>query len=1534
MTTIDKRVVEMQFNNDQFKRGIQGSLDSIKQLNKGLEFKDSSNGLKNLVSMFNAFTVGKISTDVDRLRSTFSGFGIAGMRVMTRLTDAAINWGKQIINSVTGIAAAKSGLQEYETQINAIQTILANTSTKGTTLDQVNAALAELNTYADKTIYNFTEMTRNIGTFTAAGTDLDTSVNAIKGIANLAAVSGSNSQQASTAMYQLSQAISSGIVRLQDWNSVTNAGMGGEIFQEALKDTARVHGIAIDEMIEKEGGFRTSLDQNWLTSQVLLETLTKFTGDLNEEQLLAIGYTAEETKEIIKLGAMANDAATKVKTFTQLKDTLKEMAQSGWTKTWELIIGDFGQAKELWTSLSNYLGGFIDASSKARNDLLQSWNDLGGRFALINTVSMSFKKLLEVLAPIKEAFQEVFPPMTGEQLYKLTIGLKVFVKNIKITDEMLAKIKSVFKGVFSVFDILRQGVIALFQAFGKLTQLPSLSSFPGKLLDMAAGAGDFLTNLSATITETDAFGKAFVKMGEFLAKAKSKFLEFIATMKEVYANVSIFVATLKEKFSPISNIVKEIFQPFKDSVGDSFDNFKDMDGKGIKAFVDRIKARFAPLATIPATIGGIIDKIKSAIFSKLPESLDITKEASGNAGKFVSTILDALSEGLPEMIANFDFNTITDLFTGGLTAALVLSIKNFLSNISAPFKDLGKGLGGLLGSVGSPFKSAAGVLDEVKDSLGVWQSTLKADILQKIAISVGILAVAIIALSLIDSVKLATATGAITVMFADLLASMAMFDKMTGKQGVGSLLKVVVPLIAMSVAVLILSSAVKKLADLEWDELIKGVSGVVAISATLIATAKLLSKNSGSMIKGGIALIGFALALQLIVISMKDLAKLEVEDLQQSLLAIALIFAGIALFIKTSGGQKELTITSIAIGLLGLAMNVFAMAVERLGNIDADKIQQGLIALGVVLAELAIFTRAVGSPKKMISTAVGLTALSGALYLMSYSIEKLGKLSKSEMEVGLVGLAGGLGILILALNGMPKDMVLKSTMLIALSTALILLAEALTRIGGMTWDEVARGLVALAGSLVILAGGLYLMSGAIAGAAALFIASAALLALAPALKLMGSMNIQEIGLALLMLVGVFAVLGVAGLVMAPLIPVLLGLGAAFVLFGLGALAFGAGIGVVATGIAALAVAGAAGITTFTLLVKSMVELIPLVVTKVAEGILDMVRVIIDAIPELAAGLTTLLRSLIQVFLDIIPETVDAIITLVTALVEGLLSLTPMIVDAGFELMLSLLTAIRDNIKEITIVAFDIVIAFIEAITEKLPELADAGFEMIITFIDSLTESVEENIPRLMESVADLGIAVVDGLIDGLGRDSVVRVIAKINKIGEAILTTLKNILGIHSPSTEAYDITRYVGAGLVNGLVSMLPKITDSAKTVGNRVLDSLTDAVSKATDILTMDVDMTPRITPVLDLSDVISGSRAIDGLLGKDISLNLSSSAKKASTVTTPTNGNDISSTPSEIKETVTYVQNITSPKALSRYEIYRNTKNLLKLRPKGGF
>ena len=367
--TVDSRVLEMRFNNKQFEAGIATSMSTLEKLKSKLNLAASSKSLQGLGDAAKKVDMSGLGQGVDSLHDKFSALQVVGVTALANITNSAVNAGKRIVKALT-IEPITTGLQEYETQINAVQTILANTQKEHTTVKQVNEALDELNLYADKTIYNFTEMTRNIGTFTAAGVDLKTSVGAIQGIANLAAVSGSTSQQASVAMYQLSQALAAGTIKLMDWNSVVNAGMGGQVFQDALKETSKELNTGAEAAIKAKGSFRESLQTGWLTSEVLTETLKKFTTSganeyvakytgLSKEAVAAAleeaearygeadaidkasealakksGKNKDEIKEALQFAKTAEDAATKVKTLTQLWDVLKEAAQSGWAQTY------------------------------------------------------------------------------------------------------------------------------------------------------------------------------------------------------------------------------------------------------------------------------------------------------------------------------------------------------------------------------------------------------------------------------------------------------------------------------------------------------------------------------------------------------------------------------------------------------------------------------------------------------------------------------------------------------------------------------------------------------------------------------------------------------------------------------------------------------------------------------------------------------------------------------------------------------------------------------------------------------------------------------------------------------------------------------------------------------------------------------------------------------------------------------------------------------------------------------------------------
>lgn len=1270
-TTVDERVVEMRFDNKQFEQNIQTSLSSLDKLKKSLNLEGAAKGLETVNDAANKCSgnMSPLSNAVETVRVRFSALEVMAITALQNITNSALAAGKNLVSAFT-IDPIKSGFEEYETQINAVQTILANTSSKGTTLDQVNNALDELNHYADMTIYNFTEMTRNIGTFTAAGVDLDTSVAAIKGIANLAAVSGSNSQQASTAMYQLSQALAAGTVKLQDWNSVVNAGMGGQVFQDALKETAKVHGIAIDEMIKDEGSFRETLSKGWLTSDILTETLAKFTGDLNEDQLRTMGYTDDQIKSIIEMGKTANDAATKVKTFTQLFDTLKEAAQSGWTQSWEIIVGDFEEAKELLTEVSDTFSAVINASADARNKMLQDWKDLGGRTMMIEAVKNVFEGLVSVAKPVREAFNEIFPPMTGKQLAEITERIRDLTAKFKMGEESSKNLKNTFKGVFAVLDIVGQAFKAVAGGVGELIGL-FLPAGNG-VLSLTGSFGEYLVKLDETVKKTDVFGKAVSTVVDIVKTA-------ITLVKTAGEKVKEFGKTAGEKFDFPGF---ELFHSFLERVHDRMAQIGDGAGKMKSGVIVAFEM-----------MGEALEKCK---FLKVMEALwTAAKVIAGGIADAVGTMMGTLAEKLGDA----DFSGVLDVLNNIAVGGIALSISKFLKSVTEPLE----GLNGVLEGV-------TGILDGVRGCFEAYQTNLKAGTLLKIGAAIALLAGSIVAISLIDSDKLSASLGAITVLFANLLGAMAIFNKISSDTG--KVAKACTAMIAMSVAVSILAGALKKVSDLDWGELARGLVGIVGLTTIVVASSKAMASGRKQVMKGATSLIIFGAAIKILASACKDLSKLQWDELRRGLTGVGVLFAEMAVFLRVAKFNGKMISTATGIVILAAAMKVLASACKDFGQMEWSEIGKGLAGIGGLLAELAVFTNLAGNAKHVMSTGVALIAIGAAMKIFASAVKDFGQLQWDEIGRGLTAMGGALAEVAIAVNLMPKNMIGIGTGLVIVGAALEIIANCMSKFGGMQWEEIGRGLTVMGGALAELAISLNFMKGTLGGSAALLVASTALAILAPVLSILGALSWEAIAKGLISIAGAFTIIGVAGAVLTPLVPTILALSGAFALIGVGVLTIGAGLLAAGTGLSALAIgftalatAGAAGATAIvaalTVIVTGIAGLIPAVLTKVGEGIIAICKVIAAGAPAIGEAVKAVILTLIDVFVSCVPQLADGALQLVVGVLAALATYTPQIVDLAFKFIIGILEGIASNLPSLIKAGIDVLMAFFAGVVDAL-----------------------------------------------------------------------------------------------------------------------------------------------------------------------------------------------------------------------------------------
>ena len=413
---IDERVVEMRFDNAQFEKNVSTTMSTLDQFKQKLNFRGAGKGLEEIGAAAQKVDMRGLGNGIEEVRMKFSALQVMGVTALANITNSALNAGKRIASALT-IDPVKTGFQEYETKMNAIQVIKANTRGKNT-MDEIVAALDDLNTYADKTIYNFAQMTSNIGKFTAQGLDVKKATEAVKGMANLAAASGASAEDMARATYQMSQSLS-GTIKMIDWNSLRNANMATTELKNTLIALAKVHGITIDKMIAEEGSFEQTLSKGWLTGEMFTEAMNIYSGVYSEAELKAKGFTDSQVKNFQELAAMAESAATEVKTFSQLWDVLKETAQSGWTQTWELIIGDFDTAKNMLTSLQVFFSGIIDRMSDARNSVLESalGKSFTGLAKNIDTLLSPAKKAADTVTKVKDSLEDL-----GDIVDKVIVG--------------------------------------------------------------------------------------------------------------------------------------------------------------------------------------------------------------------------------------------------------------------------------------------------------------------------------------------------------------------------------------------------------------------------------------------------------------------------------------------------------------------------------------------------------------------------------------------------------------------------------------------------------------------------------------------------------------------------------------------------------------------------------------------------------------------------------------------------------------------------------------------------------------------------------------------------------------------------------------------------------------------------------------------------------------------------------------------------------------------------------------------------------
>lgn len=1456
MATIDERVVSLKMNNKQFLSAIRESASSMDKLRDSLKMDNAAAGLKRVGEIARNTTLGDLARSAVDAASNMSVMQGIGVAALGGIGAAAIDAGKSILQQM--VQPAIDGFKEYETQINAVQTILANTSQNGTTLDEVNAALDELNSYADKTIYNFTEMTNSIGTFTVAGIGLNDATNAVKGFSNMAALSGANATQAAGATYQLAQAMSSGVVKLQDWMSLEHAGIAGKQFQDALIETARIMDTGVDAAIEKQGNFRLSLQEGWLTSEVMLQTLKVMTNDLSEAQIMEMGYSEEQAARLKDLAQRAGDSATQIRTFTQMIGTWQEAMGSGWAETWRILIGDFNQAQTLFTAVGNWVGGVINDMSMARNDFLKGFVALGGREEILRSLLNLFKATVKVLGQVGQAFSKVFLNASPEGLYRIVKAFADFTEKLIITDNFADKLQWTFQGLFSVFHILWTVISEVGQVIFTVAAhiigafFPAVTGLNSGIFQVTKVLGKVIFWFDQWFTKLDIGGKLLKLLlppidllGKAIKWVVEKIHDFIMWL-DVGTKVTKVGQTLKDlssKFGLVKEAIKNsvigqqfitAFETVQDTIEkakNKIHSFGESVGNKLKAKLNAGKAavsdyfkgfQLGDLSSSEAIISKLTEK-----FNELGEKLKIAEKVQWLKEKLIE-LKDALEEVWQKIQNSSAWEKLgaTAHAAGQKFKELAVSFRDWVNGHGDVKQKAGEAAGAVA-SVGTATAQAA------KDAAGA----AKQNFLLKWAEDIKRIAQQLHLPELFETIKqkLVEFKNFIKQQFAPDVKGAAM--KAFG--GLGEAL----------------SKSNENLKSYDMGKILVGAIG----AGTLVAFTRWINSFKKNFDKigdvaekfgnvldqlGGVlegfqerlkakALLTIAIALGVLAGALVVMSLVPAPKLLITLGVMKVLFNMLNDMIESMGKmvafKKHAPLIMGLLIALGAALILMATAVRILAGMDVKGAIVGVLAMQMLLGSLAEFLKQTTHMKGVERGATILMGLAVACILLSSAVYMLGSMKLGTALQGVVALTFLIGALagFMQLVSQNPFMAKGAGILLGLAVSVNILVAAVYLLGSMDTGRLVQGTLAVTVLISVLSVATNIAGrGGGRGAASILAMSVAIMALVGAVYLLGSMDIVKLAQGMIALAAGLAVLvfamaaadtfkegaialaigSVSMMMFAAAMERLSGLSWMQVAIGLVALAGGFIVLLAAAWVAEMVAPGLILLTA--VLLAFGLALLPISIGLAAfAAVLGICATTGSAaFLVLTEGLQQLGAILPQLAIDLANAIANFIITLGDK--------APELGVAMSKLIGAMLQAIIDNTPLVVEAIFTLISALLTEIDNHAYEFGYKGADSVAKYI----QGIADNMQNIINAGADLIVNFLDGIGNNAGRI-----------IDKAVWTILKFLEGvrdaINNYSARFRQVGKEIAWAIIDGVTGGL---ASKAWKIGSELVQGAKNGISK----------------------------------------------------------------------------------------------------------
>jgi len=1193
--TIDEKVVEMRFDNKQFESNAAQSISTLEKLKQSLKLKDASKSFDDLSRSARKCDLSSLERSASSVSNKFSALETVAVGALLSIGNQAVATGTQLLKSLT-VDNMIGGWNKYEQKIGSVQTIMNAT---GKSIDEVNGYLDKLMWFSDETSYGFTDMAAALGQLTSAGGDAETLIPMIMGIANATAFAGKSAAEFSRAIYNLNQSYSAGSLQYMDWRSLELAGIASKQLKELIIET----GVELGKIEEGQvtiANFSQTLKDKWADTSVMEAAFGKFAEATEEAyQMVQSGMatTATEAYQILEekydgIAIQAAKAAQEAKTFTEVIDATKDAVSSGWMKTFELIVGNYTEAKGFFSQLAEDFYDIFASGASERNDVLfEAMSSSADKFAksisdlvfeldglsdaelaakgytreqyeafkevdrqikdgtadmraYVDTISPpsgrenlaqavfnlrdalflvdeETEQAIGFIAVFKEAWSEIFPPITSQRIYEITERIRDFTQSLIPSEETADRLKRTFKGLFAVLDIGKQLFSAIFR-----TIQPFVSEIFGLsdgLLDASSSLGDWLVKLDESIKEHDVFfgglqmivgllKSAATAIKDFAASVggklglpsfdemKTSLVELFNTIRDKFQNggserIWAFFDRLKEMDNFSFENIQAALQDFKDNV---LDYFFDFDGK-FDGISERLKAGWAQITGFVDRVkeldGFSLDNLQTAlddfrkniidyflnsggVFTKLRDWFESIREKAKATLDDIVGFADGTktkAENAFESVIQFFINLKNKLFGTAMEIRNQLADKIgfaeiFSIGLSGAMVAFLKKISDSLEMFSSPLEAIENVLNSLAKNISASAWKKKSEALKNVAESVLILVGALAILTLLDQEKLKSAIGILGILAGGLLAFSAIESIISKIAKNKDMVSMAGNIFALGASLLMIATAMKQLEGLE--NIGSSFAVITALMGELLIVGKLMQSEKEVFSSSALSILAFGISLKLMVKAIRDIDSMQLDNIQQTILTLLGILGTMALVGKISKNLDRDT----GIGLLAIvvSLKIVVSAIEDMAAIDANQMKEALktfIGIFGMFALMMIASRFAGEHAGEAGSALlKMSVALGIIILVFKMMENLDQnaLEQSKRTIEELLLVFGA---VTALSYFAGEHASKAgTMLLKMSGALVVLTivlTALTSLAEYSPEAFSRALRSIEELLVI-----------------------------------------------------------------------------------------------------------------------------------------------------------------------------------------------------------------------------------------------------------------------------------------------------------------------------------------------------------------------------------------------------------------------------------------------------------------------------------